>query len=84
MDELNWRDKRIENFGINNYGVMSLVTGDVREIPLEVQYSPKEDNSAHSDILIPISTIDLTEMREMLSDIAEIVIDVPPLDPKFD
>jgi len=80
MDEYFKEKKGIKNYGIKNYGVMSLVTGEVREIPLNVQYSPKEENPAHSDIKIPIATIDITEMREMLSDIAEIVIPVPFLE----
>ncbi len=70
----------IENYGIKNYGVMSLVTGKVREIPLKVKFTPSDENPAHSDIKIPIATIDITEMRELLSYIAEIVISVPPLE----
>ena len=80
MDDFFREKKGIENYGIKNYGVMSLVTGEVREIPLNVQYSPKEENPAHSDIKIPIAAIDITEMREMLSYIAEIVIPVPLLE----
>ena len=70
----------IENYGIRNYGVMSLVTGKVRDIPLGVKYTPSDENAAHSDIIIPIATIDITYMRELLSSIAKTVIPVPPLE----
>lgn len=79
-DEFFRLERGIENYGINNYGVMSLVTGEVREIPLEVKYTPTDENPAHSDIKVPIAKIDITEMRELLSDIAKMVIDVPPLE----
>ena len=79
-DEFFKKEKGIENHGIKNYGVMSLITGEIREIPLKVKYTPIEENPAHSDIKIPIVTIDIIEMRELLSDIAEIIIPVPSHD----
>ncbi len=43
-----WTQARKGN--CENYGVLSMVTGSVREIPLEVDYTPREDNPAHTDI----------------------------------
>ena len=60
----------IENYRIKNYGVMSLVTGLVRKIPLKVKYTPNNENIAHSDIKIPIEKIDITDMISLFSALA--------------
>ena len=62
-----------------NYGVLSMVTLLVREIPLDVEYTPTVDNSAHTDIKMPLAGEELTWTRMALHEISEIVIPVPSL-----
>lgn len=60
-----------------NYGVLSMTAGDVREIPLDIDYSPNDDNMSHTDILMPLEGVEKTWARNALSDISEIIISVP-------
>src|ERR1700678_2846990 len=58
--------------------VIKMGVGDIRSIPtLEVRHSPKPDNRAHADTILPEIQEDLTQARFELRRIAEVVIPLP-------
>ncbi len=79
-DEIFKKEKGIENYGINHYGILSMTAEDVREIPLNVEYSPNDNNISHTDIIMLLEGEEKTWARNALSDISEIIISVPEND----
>lgn len=73
-----WTQSRKGNS--ENYGVLSMLTGLVREIPLIVDYTPNEDNPAHTNIKMPIAGEEKTWARMSLQEISEMIIPVPSLE----